>query len=80
MPGAKVDVTWTCGLHILLFLRFGLWLGRVRVTSYDRFVLRPALVATAYPGSNTVHSERKGTAERGRRGGGGIGWEKEWLG
>ncbi len=35
MPGAKVDVTWTCGLHIHLFLGFALWLGHARITSYD---------------------------------------------
>jgi hypothetical protein len=29
-------------------------------------LLRIALVATAYPGSNAVHSERKGTVKKGR--------------
>jgi len=67
IPGAKVDVTWTCGLHVLLFLRFAVWLGRGRTTRDAWFLTRLGLVAKAYPGNNMMHNESVGMEKKGER-------------
>lgn len=73
-------MTWTCGLHILLFLRLLLWLGRDRTTLYDRFFLRLAPVAMVYPGNNMVHRGSRGMVKEGETGEDALGWGNEWRG